>query len=398
MPIVTPLTALDLALGLIGLYILKSLLMKRQPVPPGPRPLPILENLLDMPKERSWETFTEWGRKWGPIVSISVLGQRIVILNRAEDAVELLDKKSLVYSDRPSMPISRLVGWDRWLVFTPYADERFRYIRKLFHQAIGTSASMSQYHHVEEQETSRFLQRLLVNPERLEDHIRTTAGAVITRISYGYHPDGPDDQFIKLATLAMEHFSEGADPGALLVNIIPALADLPEWMPGTGFKQTARYWAKNLSEMVELPYKLVKEQMALGTAEPSIISRAIEAQPDLNPDNEAVLKWAGSAIFAGGADTTVASIYAFFKAMVLYPEVQRKAQSEIDAVIGNVRLPACRDRDSLPYVNALVLEVFRWHSVAPGGTVPHMAKEDASYKGHFIPKGSTILPNVWYAL
>ncbi|TFK58390.1 cytochrome P450, partial [Pluteus cervinus] len=80
--------------------------------------------------------------------------------------------------------------------------------------------------------------------------------------------------------------------------------------------------------------------------------------------------------------------------MVLYPEVQRKAQSEIDAVIGNVRLPVCGDRDSLPYVNALVLEVFRWHSVAPGG-VPHMAKEDASYKGHFIPKGSTILPNVW---
>ncbi len=109
----------------------------------------------------------------GPILSISVLGQRIVILNRAEDAVELLDKKGLNYSDRPSIPISKFVGWDRWVVFTPYADERFRYARKMFHQAIGTAAAMSQYYHVEEQETHRFLQRLLVNPEGLEDHIRT---------------------------------------------------------------------------------------------------------------------------------------------------------------------------------------------------------------------------------
>ncbi len=53
--------------------------------------------------------------------------------------------------------------------------------------------------------------------------------------------------------------------------------------------------------------------------------------------------------------------------MLLYPEVQAKAQAEIDAVIGNDRLPRFDDRESLPYVNALVLEVTRWHTVAPIG-------------------------------
>ncbi len=67
---------------------------------------------------------------------------------------------------------------------------------------------------------------------------------------------------------------------------------------------------------------------------------------------------------------TAASIYAFFKAMVLFPEVQAKAQAEIDAVVGNNRLPSFDDRERLPYINALVLEVSRWHVVAPTGLQP----------------------------
>jgi cytochrome P450 len=89
----------------------------------------------------------------------------------------------------------------------------------------------------------------------------------------------------------------------------------------------------------------------------------------------------------GGADTTVSAEYAFFLAMVLHPgmprngimalpeitlhtsDVQKKAQAEIDTVVGNDRLPTFADRANLPYVNALVSEVFRWNSVLPIGKV-----------------------------
>jgi hypothetical protein len=64
---------------------------------------------------------------------------------------------------------------------------------------------------------------------------------------------------------------------------------------------------------------------------------------------------------------TVAAIYAFFKAMTLYPHVAVKAQAEIDSVVGSERLPSFSDREDLPYVNALVLEVMRWHPVGPIG-------------------------------
>lgn len=56
-------------------------------------------------------------------------------------------------------------------------------------------------------------------------------------------------------------------------------------------------------------------------------------------------------------------------AMVLYPEVQKRAQAEIDSVIGSnlARLPGWEDRSSLPYIDAVIKETLRWHPVAPLG-------------------------------
>ena len=56
-----------------------------------------------------------------------------------------------------------------------------------------------------------------------------------------------------------------------------------------------------------------------------------------------------------------------FLALALYPEVQKKAQAEIDAVVGPNRLPDFHDRPSLPYIDAIVKELSRWNLVVPLG-------------------------------
>lgn len=99
-------------------------------------------------------------------------------------------------------------------------------------------------------------------------------------------------------------------------------------------------------------------------------------------------------LYSGGADTTVSSMHCFYLAMTLFPEAQKKAQEEIDRVIGSERLPSFEDRPSLPYVDALVKEVLRWHPVAPMG-LPHVANADDVYEGMFIPKGAMLIPNIW---
>jgi cytochrome P450 len=73
--------------------------------------------------------------------------------------------------------------------------------------------------------------------------------------------------------------------------------------------------------------------------------------------------------------------------MAVHTDIQKKAQSEIDTVIGTHRLPEFEDRPSLPFVEALYREVMRWKPVAPLG-VAHAASTDDICNGYFIPKGS----------
>jgi len=85
----------------------------------------------------------------------------------------------------------------------------------------------------------------------------------------------------------------------------------------------------------------------------------------------------------------------YFLAMSVFPEVQKKAQRELDRVIGSGRLPVAADRDSLPYIMAIMKETHRWHPVAPLG-LPHSSDEEDIYQGYRIPKGSILLSNNWY--
>ena len=81
--------------------------------------------------------------------------------------------------------------------------------------------------------------------------------------------------------------------------------------------------------------------------------------------------------------------------MAMHPEKQKKAQAELDAVIGPTRLPEFADEDSLPYICALIKELLRWRSVVPLG-IPHRSVEEDQYRGYRIPKGSIVIANIWY--
>jgi len=114
-------------------------------------------------------------------------------------------------------------------------------------------------------------------------------------------------------------------------------------------------------------------------------------------EDELTSKAVPATMYIGGADTTVAALLTFFLAMVLHPDAQRKAQMEIDNVIGVDRLPDFGDETSLPYVSALVKEVMRWHPVTPIA-VPHRLVTDDIYEGYFLPAGSMVIGNAWAVL
>ncbi|KAG1753726.1 cytochrome P450 [Suillus paluster] len=379
----TNITWLDLCLAGVGVYLVKQVFTTKNPAPypPGPPGRPLIGNIPDMPQVKPWLTFTEWGKKYGDISHVEVLGQHIMVLNSVKTAVEMLEKKSSVYSDRPVLPMGgELVGWKHTLVLLPYGDV-FREYRKNFHRVIGSRAALDTYHPIEEIETHRFLKRVLAKPDQLQAHVRQYEN---------------NDPFVDLADRAVDQFSRSTATGAFMVDIMPSLAKVPEWLPGAGFKRVAREWHETLEEMVASPYKFVKDQMAAGTAPKSFTSNLLDGRT-LSAEEDHIVKWSAASLYSGGADTTVSAIYSLFLAMTLFPDAQKKAQAEIDAVVGPDRLPAFADRDSLPYTEALVKEVLRWNAVVPTA-IPHRVTEDDIHNGYYIPKGSLIIPNVWFML
>ncbi|KAK7983339.1 hypothetical protein PG989_010741 [Apiospora arundinis] len=367
------------------------------PLPPGPKPKPIIGNLGDLPPPgaREWEHWAKHKDLYGPISSVTAFGTTIVILNTLKVATDLLDGRSAIYSDRAKMEFGgELCGWKYMLALRPYGNG-MRAVRKFLHGAVGTKASLVNYAEMQETEVRRFLLRVLERPEALRDHIRTEAGAIILKVGYGYEIEPhKEDPLVKLADEAMEQFSKAMIPGAWLVDMIPQLRYLPDWMPGTGFKKTAKAWKATLIDTVEKPHALVRKQMAEGRNLTSVLSLAYEKEPNMDADQQHIVKWASGALYAGGADTTVSTMSTFFLLMSLSPEVQIKAREEIDRVIGTGRLPTLADRERLPYVGAVFSEALRYHPIAPMG-LPHQTTTEDVYEGYRIPKGAIIMPGSW---
>ena len=96
----------------------------------------------------------------------------MIILNSAKLAIDMLDRKSPIYSDRPSLTFGgEMVGWNQTLVLSPYGD-RFREYRRFMHRLIGGQKQVQRFHPFSEQETRKFLKRLLKNPNDVQSHIR----------------------------------------------------------------------------------------------------------------------------------------------------------------------------------------------------------------------------------
>ncbi|PWY71805.1 putative cytochrome P450 [Aspergillus sclerotioniger CBS 115572] len=383
--------------GLTLLLILRLRQKPSLPLPPGPKGKPIIGNLGDLPPPDTPE-YKHWLQlrdRYGPINSITTLGQTIIILHDARMAVDLLEKRSSVYSSRPRLVFAgEIIGWNDVLALQPY-NGRFRAYRKALHQVLGTKALVSKFNPLQELEARRFLQRLLDDSENLVQHIRTEAGAIILQIAYGYtiNPDG-HDPLVKMANEAMESFSTAGSPGMWLVDTIPALKYLPSWFPFAKFQRLGRTWRTQLLTTVETPYQLVREKMANGTQTPSYLSSLLNKEKPLTEEEEFIAKWTSVALFTGGSDTSVSTLMTFFLAMALNPDVQTKAQEELDRVLGPYTLPCASDRPRLPYINAIVKESLRWCPVAPMG-LPHLCTEEDEYEGYRIPKGAIVMQNIW---
>ncbi|EFI26618.1 cytochrome P450 [Coprinopsis cinerea okayama7 len=363
---------------------------------PGPRRLPIIGNVLQMPQERPWLVFAEWAKRYGNLFQVDILGQPLVVINSAKTALDLLDKKSATNSNRPHFVMAgELSGYGTMFPIMPYG-ESWRRHRRVVAQDFAQGV-VGRYAPLQEKETRLLFRNVLANPENLKSEIALRVGIIIIRITYGYYIQSKDDPILTTPLQAMHNFSIATTPGNFIVDFLPFLKHIPEWMPGSRFHRIAREWREVVRVATFTPYEWCKRNLETGkTLMPNLCGNLLSSGT-LSAEEERTLAFASSSVMGGGLDSNVSSALSFFMAMILNPNVQRKAQAEIDAVVGSDRLPSISDRASLPYVRSVMTEVLRWAPAFPMG-IAHSSTEDDVYEGYHIPKGAILMPNVWNML
>ncbi|KIJ40650.1 hypothetical protein M422DRAFT_173441 [Sphaerobolus stellatus SS14] len=290
------------------------------------------------------------------------------------------------------------MGWGWGLPFQRYGERWRRHRRALhekFHVGVVDAFRPSQLKH-----TRELLRRLLSTPEEYAEHIRHVSGAVIMEVTYGIHVKAEGDPYLMAAEASVKAFEEVGVPGAFLVDILPWMKYIPHWVPGAAFKQKGRKWAKSISDMKELPFQTTKTAMLQGAADNCFVAshlEDLEKMKEVPQDQEDVIKNTAGIIFAGGVDTSVNLMVTFILAMALFPEVQRRAQAELDHLLGEVRLVEFEDQLELPYISAICKEILRWHPLTPQG-IAHATSEDDIIGEYFIPKGTIVIGNSWELL
>ncbi|KAJ6548443.1 putative monooxygenase [Mycena capillaripes] len=376
----------------------KALFSRRSDLPPGPRRLPLIGSALQIPRAYPWLKFTDWAKTYGNIVYVDVLGQPLVVLNSAKIARDLLDQRSAIYSDRPTMIMANLSGYGQPFILQQYG-ENWRQQRKLVAQDFSQTA-VTRYHSVQETEAKKLVYGILENPSTLVRQIKLRMGTIIIRVTYGHYIKNENDPFLTSPLTAMDNFSKSTAPGAWVVDFMPMLQYMPTWMPGASFLKTAAKWRRIVWDTTWDPYLWSKKSLESGDVLlPNMCSTVLE-EVDRKPTNEQEdrLVWAASTVMGAGMDTNMSTVQIFFLAMMLNPAVQAKARKELDSVIGTDRLPTIKDKDSLPYIRSIMIEVLRWNPAVPLAGIPHSLSQDDVYEGMHLPKGSLMIPNIWFML
>ncbi|KAI0739567.1 cytochrome P450 98A3 [Daedaleopsis nitida] len=383
--------------SIVVALVVKSLLQRRaRRLPPGPTPLPIVGNLFHMPRKDMGRELRELSNTYGDVVHLNVFGQSIILLGSAKVAYDLLDKRSSNYSNRPKSAMITMAGFDTLFTLMDYGPD-WRQHRRAFHSQMHVGV-VQQYESAQLDVTRNLLRSILSSPQDLKKHVEFTFAVLVLHVTYGIDLHKPNDGYFHMVERLNEVGEEISVPGRYAVEAFPWMRHIPSWLPGAGFKKLAAKANDDLEHTADHFFNNALTALDKGDNKDSFVGRLLENvtldTPEGKAAREVCRKMTLTTYTGEPISQTNALVGAFFLALVLYPDVQKKAQAELDAVVGRGRLPDFNDRDSLPYITAIVTELSRWHNVTPIG-LPHSVAADDEYNGYIIPGGATVMPNIW---
>lgn len=355
------------------------------PLPPGPPGHWLLGNTL--PNAFAYRKFEEWTKEYGPIFTIRQGFSTTVVIGRMQAAMDIMEKEGAATVDRPvSIAAGDTLSGGMRVLLTP-AGERFKKMRRALHAHLQPKAVTS-YHPVMMKYARQHIIDLIEDPSQHQEHAKRYSASVVMALAYGKDPKSHNDPDIVAVNECLTRLGNNLRPGLWKVDVFPFLKYIPGYLDELkeGHAQELGLFKTQLLQ--------VKQAMERGEEVRDSFGKYLlgrQAELELSDDETAYL--AGS-MFGAGSDTTASAISVSVMAAACYPETQKRVQEELDRVIGNQRAPTVADQNDLPQAMAFVLETLRWRPVTAGGFA-HKTTKDLIWKDYVIPKGTTVMGNVW---
>ncbi|XP_052410808.1 cytochrome P450 2K1-like isoform X2 [Carassius gibelio] len=386
-------TLLGALLLLLGLYLLSSgsKSQKEGKEPPGPKPLPLLGNLLNLDLTRPFDSFCELSKTYGNIFQVFLGPQKTVVLVGYKTVKEALVNHAEEFGDRYISPSFRILN-EHGIIFSN--GDNWKEMRRF---ALSNLRDFGMGKRGSEEKIIEEIQYLKGEFDKFEGKpfdttrpVNYAVSNIISSIVYGSRFEYTDPRFTETVNRANENVRISGSISILLYNIFPWLGPL---------LIQKRMFVKNTIQNREQVMKLTKA--LLETLNPQdrrgfVDSFLIRKQNDMKSGkkdsyfHEENLTVSVTNLFVAGTDTTGTTLRWGLMLMAKYPHIQDRVQEEIDRVIGG-RQPVVEDRKKLPYTDAVIHETQRLANIVPLN-LPHMTSCDVTFNGYFIKKGTTVVP------
>ncbi|KAL1885084.1 hypothetical protein Plec18167_001741 [Paecilomyces lecythidis] len=388
---VSPSLVVATAALLFCLYKLLQIGRRPKGMPPGPPTAPILGNLHQLPENDVHLQFKKWADEYGDMYSVMLGNQRMVVVNSPKVVKDLIDLRSNNYSSRPEMYVGQtLISGGYRLVLMQY-DEGWRKARKMIHNLLNIKTAVN-YIPFQELELRQMLADMVKKPNKYHDHVRRYSTSLVTSIAFGWRSLAFNDPEVKQIYEGFEQFAVASQVSASMLDYFPVLRLLPDFMNPS--KKRGKELHKEEIALYKSYMLKVKERMQQGIITGAFCEDMFKRQEkDGFTDDWA--SYVSGTLLEAGSDTTASIFLSFAVAMINFPEVQKKAQQEIDRVIGSDRLPTMADESNLQYIRGVVKESLRFLPSSILGIVPHATTNDDEYNGYKLPAKTGVMINVW---
>ncbi|KAJ7701712.1 cytochrome P450 [Mycena metata] len=378
----------------IATFLLRSG-RREQGLPPGPPTVPVLGNvhLLGNGKDLHLR-MSQWASTYGDIFSLKISSRTMIVLSSATAVKEVVDKKGWAGSSRPGNYIAEICGTgaESNLIFAPDCP-RLRNLRRTLARFFSAQ-NAPRYLPAQAAESTILLHDLMVHPQDFSESIRRYTYSLTKIMTYGRRAPSFADEDVQQFYSSVDELNHVLAPGVYtLFDIFPFLQYLPvpssaPWRVLAQRVETVRTGLHtNMCDRVRYGLTAGNKQSAecfVGTV----------LRSDVPDGEDHFYSYTGIALLDAGSDPTAAFLLSLVLVLAVYPECQARAWKEVNELMGATRLPILADLAGAPYVCALIKEILRFKPQFPLG-VPHLMTDEATYKGHHVPKGSIVVLNTY---